>query len=176
MKKLYIIIFCFISSPSYSSDDLFNKANENYSSEEYQEAINTYETIENKNDIVYYNIANCYYKLQDWPNAILHYEKSLKMNKTNIDAKYNLELANLKIVDRIEKLPELFYKKWWNSIINLCSIKTWQIFSLIIIWLFLLIFILKRYIKFYTIISFHLKYVNRSKYLFYLYYIFISYK
>ena len=154
MKKIHTIIFCFISLYCYSSNyNLFNKANENYSSGKYQEALNLYENIEKKDDHIYYNIGNCYYKLQDWSNAILHYEKSLQINKTNIDAQYNLKLTNLKIVDRIEKLPELFYKKWWNSIINLYTIKTWQLFSIIMTWLFLLIFILKKYIKTNTILS-----------------------
>ena len=127
MRRLYIIIFYFISLSAFSANESFNKANKHYSSASYQEALNLYESIEYKNDVVHYNIANCYYKLKDWPNAILHYEKCLKINITNTDAQHNLELANLKIVDRIEKLPELFYKKWWSSIINLYSIKTWQL-------------------------------------------------
>jgi uncharacterized membrane protein len=41
-----------------------------------------------------------------------------------------LELAKLKIIDRIEPLPQLFYKKWWNNLIQTLNTQVWQILTL----------------------------------------------
>jgi hypothetical protein len=50
----------------------------------------------------------------------------------------------LKIIDRIEPLPQLFYKKWWNSLIQLLSTKTWQILALLFIWISLISKLIKQ--------------------------------
>ncbi len=146
MKKHLIILLLIIPSIIYSYNHVFDEGNQEYSNENYNEALQIYFSIKDSNNaILYYNIANCYYKLNDFPSAILYYEKSLKLDNTLTDTKYNLEIANLRIIDRIEKLPELFYIKWWNYICNIFTIKTWQIFSIILIWLFLILKITERY-------------------------------
>jgi uncharacterized membrane protein len=51
-----------------------------------------------------------------------------------------LELAKLKTIDRIEPLPQLFYKKWWNNLAQTLSTQIWQILTLFVVGL---IFILQ---------------------------------
>ena len=81
---------------------------------------------------------------QDWANAIWYYEKSLKLER-NDKTIQNLELANLKIIDRIEDIPQLFYKKWWSSFISIFNTFSWQLISILIIWLALTIKILSQF-------------------------------
>ena len=146
MKKL-IFILSFISLYSFAEEDLFNDANNLYVNENYTEAIRIYESIlakELESDAVYYNMGNCYYKNKDWANAIWCYEKSLKLKK-NTETVQNLALVNLKIVDKIEPIPELFYKIWWKNIVQVLNPKNWQILAIFSVWMVLILWILNNY-------------------------------
>ena len=147
MKRLTLILFAISSINTYASVSLFNKANELYSQEKYNDAILLYDSIISsgqESSELYYNLGNCYYKNSDWANAIWHYEKSLQLDE-NETTKQNLELVNLKIIDRIEPLPQLFYKKWWHSFISLFTTYFWQIITLLIIWIALFFKLLSQF-------------------------------
>ena len=147
MKRLTFILFAIFSINTYASDSLFNKANELYSKEKYTDAILIYDSIISnglESSDLYYNLGNCYYKNSDWANAIWHYEKSLKLESLT-NTLQNLELVQLKIVDRIEPLPQLFYKKWWYSFISLFTTYFWQIITLLIIWTALFLKLLNQF-------------------------------
>lgn len=147
MKLRTLIITLLVSISSFASDQLFEKANKAYNNSDYTSAITLYDsilTIGLESSELYYNLGNCHYKAQDWANAIWHYEKSLKLEK-NDKTIQNLELANLKIIDRIEEIPQLFYKKWWSSFISIFNTFSWQLISILIIWLALTIKILSQF-------------------------------
>ena len=63
---------------------------------------------EEGNGRLYYNIANAYYQLEDYPMAVYYYNRALKLNPTNSNARYNLSLT-------LEKL-NLKPSSWENSI------------------------------------------------------------
>ena len=147
MKRLIFILPILLCLQTFAKESLFKKANEEYKNQRYPTAISLYDSIISNNlesSELYYNLGNCYYKMQDWANAIWYYEKSLilKKNKTTLQ---NLELAKLNIQDKIEPLPKLFYKKWWQSSLNSFPIKTWQIFTLLSIWMGLILKIVNRF-------------------------------
>jgi len=147
MKLKTLIITLLVSISSFASDQLFEKANKAYNNSDYTSAITLYDsilTIGLESSELYYNLGNCHYKSQNWANAIWHYEKSLKLEK-NDKTIQNLELANLKIIDRIEEIPQLFYKKWWSSFISIFNTFSWQLISILIIWLALTIKILSQF-------------------------------
>ena len=147
MKLKTLIITLLVSISSFASDQLFEKANKAYNNSDYTSAITLYDsilTIGLESSELYYNLGNCHYKAQNWANAIWHYEKSLKLEK-NDKTIQNLELANLKIIDRIEEIPQLFYKKWWSSFISIFNTFSWQLISILIIWLALTIKILSQF-------------------------------
>ena len=59
----------------------FNKANQLYIESRYEESILEYLVIINQgfhSSETYFNLGNCYYKLNDIPNAILYFERALK--------------------------------------------------------------------------------------------------
>ncbi|OGB63854.1 MAG: hypothetical protein A2Y94_14050, partial [Caldithrix sp. RBG_13_44_9] len=77
--------------------------------------------------------------------CVLYYEKALKLDPHDADILYNLELANLKVIDRIEIPPRLFLFEFWDNLKNFYSLAqlTWLaalLFAitimLIILWLF----------------------------------------
>ena len=136
MKKITLLLFLCISLNVMADQTLFTKANTAYANDSITKAIALYDSIlasERESSELYYNLGNCYYKNKDWANAIWHYEKSLQLN--NKQAKENLALTKLKIIDRIEALPQLFYKKWWISTQGILSTKHWQYLAILSIFL-----------------------------------------
>ena len=132
MKRLIFILSLFICSQNFASEQVFELGNKQYVNENYSAAISLYDSIlisGMESSELYYNLGNCHYKTNDWANAIWHYEKSLQLNN-NEKTKHNLELVKLKIIDRIEPLPQLFYKKWWINLTQNLSTQVWQILTL----------------------------------------------
>jgi tetratricopeptide (TPR) repeat protein len=109
-------------------DDLFEKANEAYKEGAYDSAKSLYAEIAQNGMVsvaLYYNLGNSYYKLGNHPAAILYYERALKLDPTDEDVQYNLEVANALITDQIEPLEEMFITSWWNGLIRLFSPSGW---------------------------------------------------
>ena len=133
MKKIIFILSLFICTQSYASELLFEQGNKQYTDENYSAAISLYDSLLStgmESSELYYNLGNCHYKTNDWANAIWHYEKSLQINNNNKKTIHNLKLAKLKIIDRIEPLPQLFYKKWLVNLTQSLSTQVWQILTL----------------------------------------------
>jgi len=146
MRKTTFILLTLFSLTVFAGESLFNTANEQYAQEKYSETILLYDSIltsGRESSELYYNLGNCYYKNKDWANSIWHYEKSLQLNN-NEQAKENLALTKLKIIDRIEALPQLFYKKWWISTQELLRTKHWQYLAILSIFLALFFEILNK--------------------------------
>lgn len=121
MKKhfLLLLFLCTLSGlRAASSDALFDQANKAYQRLQFDSAAKCYEQIESQgltSADLQYNLGNCYYKLKQVAPAILHYEKALKMNPADEDARANLALANLLVVDKITPVPTVFYKQWMQG-------------------------------------------------------------
>jgi len=157
MKKVFFLIWFFIVGISLSEaeeyDSLFNEANKAYTDEYYLEAIDKYLDIIDlgyESSDLYYNTANACFKLEDYPSAILYYEKAKKLSPNNEDILFNLAVTNTKIVDRIEPVPELFFKKWWRSFYNMFSTDTWAGISVggfMLFFILLAFYLLSRFIR-----------------------------
>ena len=153
MKKIIFLLFL-VSAVLYTyaqeNDSLIIKANNLYSEAEYQEAINTYNSIlENgyESSEIYYNIANAYYKEKLIALAILNYEKAILLSPNDNDIKYNLELSNRLVIDKIEVLPVFFLTDWIRNFKSIFSSDLWAIISLvsfIVIMVFILIYFFSR--------------------------------
>lgn len=138
MRKLVIFIMSlFISIQlSFAQEDMakFEKANQYYQEEAYEQAILLYEELvleEYISDDLHYNLANAYFRNNELAKAILHYEKALKINPAHEDAKHNLEFANSKTIDKIEQAPKLFFYRWWDDILHSFSSNSWAYFVIL---------------------------------------------
>ena len=136
----YIISNKFLNA---DNNNLIKKANNEYKKENYNNAIilykqvlkNGYECYE-----LYYNIGNSYFKTDDIPSAILYYERAKKLNPNNDDINFNIKIANSKLVDKIEPIPELFLKQWWEKLFNLFPADTWAKITIIVLSLLFVLF------------------------------------
>lgn len=148
MKRAYILLVFVIASIGMMAqsiqDQKFAKANYYYNESRYDTAVIIYERIMEEGFVsapLLYNIGNTYFKMRNYPMAILYYEKALKLDPTNKEIKQNLAIANALITDKIEPMPVFFLTKWWRNIGNQLSANGWagaslKLFGLLLILLF----------------------------------------
>ena len=174
MNKLSLILVFLISFNLYGNDSLFVSANSDYANQEYNAAIKKYNLILSSNlesHELYYNLANSFFKINEIHQAIYYYEKALKIKPDFDDAKENLEICNLQLIDKIEEIPELMITSLYNNIINFLSLKNWIYLTLIFIWVSLIIFSYNSFVKknkksvlYLVIFSFFLFFITTKKY------------
>lgn len=111
---------------------LFAQANAQYAEGNYAEAAATYQEIlaEQPTAEVYYNLGNAYFKQGELGQAILAYERALRIDPSYKDAKYNLQFAQSRILDNIEDTQSFFLSNWLKAIRNALSMQTWMVVSI----------------------------------------------
>jgi len=97
--------------------EIFLEGNRLYESGNYVNAISYYETLITscniKNGVIYYNLGNAYYRINDMGRAVLNYERAFKLLPHDEDVRYNLKFIYSKI------LNENIYP---NIILNILSL------------------------------------------------------
>ncbi len=139
MKKLVVIISLSLlalglHAQTVVQEKLMEQANQSYSSADYKSAASQYESIlasGYESAGLYFNLGNTYFKMNDIPAAILYYEKARKLDPTDDNIRFNLGLANSKIIDKMEPLPEFFLKTWWKSARDFFSSDQWAKFGIL---------------------------------------------
>lgn len=140
MKGIWIILLFSIACGADAQEVSvrFEEANTLYRNGDYQKAVTGYEDILKngfENAAVYYNLGNTYFKLQNIPAAILNYERARRLSPHDEDIVHNLRLANLRVVDKIEPLPQLFLQEWWDALISMFSSDGWARAGIVALWI-----------------------------------------
>jgi len=117
---------------------LFAEGNKYYMDQSYEKAAETYEKLVSMNKVspeVYFNLGNSYYKTGNIASAILNYERAKRLKPSDADIQYNLKIANLNTIDKIEPVPQVFYEKWWDRFVNEGSVNTRAMSVIIMLWI-----------------------------------------
>ena len=123
-----------VSAAAQTAMDEFERGNAFYRDGKFEQAAAAYETILKQgtaSPAIYFNLGNSYYRLGKTAPAILAFERALRLSPNDPDIKHNLDLVNLKTVDRIEPLPELFLIEWLRTVSSYVPLHT-------TLWLFVL--------------------------------------
>lgn len=98
-----------------------------YAAEHYQQAAHEYEALlkQGISPDLYYNLGNCYYRMDDMTRAVLNYERALLLSPGDRDVRLNLQLARSKTIDKIVPESEMFFVTWYRSLVNLMSVDGW---------------------------------------------------
>jgi len=98
-----------------------------YAAEHYQQAAHEYEALlkQGISSDIYYNLGNCYYRMDDMTRAVLNYERALLLSPGDRDVRLNLQLARSKTIDKIVPESEMFFVTWYRSLVNLMSVDGW---------------------------------------------------
>ena len=142
MKTRFIFILALIiGSFSYAqtTDELFSKANDFYKNGQYSKAIQSYLKIEKQgfeSDDLFFNLGNCYYKLNKVAPSIYYYEKALKLNPIHEDASNNLAFAKRMTIDIVEDLPKSFLQRFSSAVVQKLTYYTFMFFVMVIMVVF----------------------------------------
>lgn len=135
MKKLITYIICLVAFVSiHAQDTRFENGNTLFSEEKYAEAIEVYNEILDsgvESAEVYYNLGNSYYKSSNLPEAILNYERALLLSPNDKDVKYNLEMANMQVTDKLDTVGAFFLVSWFEDFKNTNKSDSWAIISIV---------------------------------------------
>ncbi len=135
LNILFAVAFCFFTNALSAADfkAQLDTAEQCYKSARYEQAIATYEQIVDngfESAELYFNLGNAYFKSNKFPMAIVNYERALKLNPTDEDIQFNLQLANTYVVDKIDVLPEFFLKSWGQTFVQTFSTNQWAHISI----------------------------------------------
>lgn len=85
---------------------------------------------------LFYNLGNAYYRQGNLGKAIVNYERALKLDPTNADARANLEFVNSKITDK-QIDSGSYMDSVWEGTVGMFHADTWAIVALVLFAIFL---------------------------------------
>ncbi len=105
MKRIFIItlLLGILLPAAQAESPVIAAADSAYMADEYTKAVELYKqaiSTEGPSAKLYYNLGNAYYRLGENGNAILSYERSLRLDPADKDARDNLDFVNARITDR----------------------------------------------------------------------------
>lgn len=122
MKALLLFIFLLSASSLLAiesvQDSLSAKAEAAYLAGDPAAALDLYGELERSgtSPALLFNIGNCHFKLGAHPQAILYYERALKLAPSDEDVRRNLTLARARLKDRVNELPGSTLLVQWDRI------------------------------------------------------------
>lgn len=144
MKNIIVYLFLLISQ-IFVAQNSFEKGNALYQKGQYQEAIESYENSikeeKQHSPELYFNLGNCYYKLNKVAPSIYNYEKALVLKPNDPETLNNLKFAKKLTIDEIREVPKVGFAKLLHNFTSVFHYNTWAMISVGIAFAFLLSFI-----------------------------------
>lgn len=135
-KLVYIILLIFNVSFAQKA---FEQGNQFYQKENYQEAINSYESVlasGKQSAELYFNLGNSYYKLHKVAPAIYNLEKAAQLNPSDADIQTNLEFARKMAIDDIKEVPKVGFSKLLQDLTSSYHFDTWAWIAVVLSFVF----------------------------------------
>ena len=148
MRKSLLVILCVFLCPCFvfaDIDSVFYNSNNLYNSNHFDKALEGYLAIVNEdvnNGALYYNIGNCYYRLNQLGYARLYYEKAKLYNPTDRDVLHNIEIVETQLIDQINQVPEFFLMRFIKNINKKFSPSQWGYLMVFVLYFNLFLFLL----------------------------------
>ncbi len=137
MKKIFLLLFLSLTAflplhATSATDSLKTAADSAYARTDYGEAVRLYETLakDAPDATVYYNLGNAYYRKNEPGKAILNYRRALRIDPSDEDVRYNLELCMSHSADRFDKPAEMFFVTWTRHLIHSRNADAWGALAL----------------------------------------------
>ncbi len=114
---------------------LVQSAKQQYDEGLYAEALLSYKELLGQGYTsaqLYYNLGNVHFKLNNVASSIWYFEKAVKLSPHDADINFNLIIANQRIVDKIDKVPESFLSTTFRSYRNMMSTDHWAKMAIVL--------------------------------------------
>ncbi len=148
MHRILILLVIFVSTLIVARADelseIFEHANQLYIEKNYAAAVDEYQKLLDKgvrSAEIYYNLANAYYRLRKTADAVYYYEKAKKISPGDEDIEFNLNVANLRVIDKFPEVPKFFLVEWYETMVNKFNSDTWAVFAVVAVWLVMIMLI-----------------------------------
>ncbi|MEZ7498287.1 tetratricopeptide repeat protein [Flavobacterium sp. Arc3] len=126
MKNIFYILL--LTTQVFFAQNGFETGNDLYKAGKYDEAIDAYGTVlkSNKQSAeLYFNLGNCYYKLNKVAPAIYSYEKALVLSPNDREAANNLKFAQKRTIDEVKVVPKVGFAKLLRDFTAIYHYNTW---------------------------------------------------
>lgn len=141
MRNLVYLLL--LVSPVFWAQNAFEKGNQFYARENYEQAVIQYEGIlasGKQSAEVYFNLGNSYYKLHKVAPAIYNYEKALQLSPNDAEIQTNLDFARKMAIDEIKFIPKVGFKKLIADFTSKYHYNSWAWITVALAFVFLLFF------------------------------------
>ncbi len=126
-----------LAAAAFAADDsVFAKANQAYAEGRFEDAANGYENLissGSRNANLFYDLGNARYRLGDFGQAILNYERALALDPRHPEAEANLRLA------RDEARALEMRRDWLERYAAMATVKQYSIAAAIAFWVALFV-------------------------------------
>ncbi len=129
-----ILLLCFSSLNAQYDKSTIEAANAAYEQGSWNNAIKEYtKVIDNgyQSIALHNNLGSSYYKSGDIPEAILYFEKGLKLDPFDKSLLHNLNIAQEQLDNGIVQIPEFIIMKAWKYFFTRASSNTWYVLGLL---------------------------------------------
>lgn len=126
MKKAALLLI--LVAPVFWAQNNFEQGNQLYQKGQYAAAAQAYQNVLNghqESAEVYFNLANCYYKLNQVAPAIYNYEKALTLRPGDVEILNNLHFAQKMTIDEIKEVPKVGFAKLLRDFTGLLTHDGW---------------------------------------------------
>jgi len=137
LRIQFIILLLLITFNIFSTDTLdgiFQEAVKSFENKEYEKSLDLFLSIENEgieNPDLYYNIGNCYFRLNKIGSAILYFKRALKIDQNHSASVRNLDFVLTFAQDKQTEEGTDPISTLWNKLLNVLSLNTLAILILI---------------------------------------------
>ena len=138
-----LLLLFFIGIPLFAVEEEisqhYKSGMDAYKKGQYDLAIQEFESILSSNwdsPELYYNLGNAFFRSGNTAGAVWAFESCLNLSPTHSDAKYNLKLANLKVIDRMDLPDPPLYLQWYLGLKEQFTPTTWINITLFIFFFF----------------------------------------
>ncbi len=127
MKRILSAVLLAVFAFQTYAITIGQQADSAYNKESYREAIDLYNQSiekEGRSSTIYYNLGNAYFRNDNLGKAVVSYERALRLNPSNEDARQNLDFVRSRIQDRPED-DTPFIARLHSSIVAFMSPDAW---------------------------------------------------
>lgn len=136
MKRNILFLILGVVSLATFADNLSEmktQADSAYAKADYEAAVKLYSKLaeQNMSGDVCYNLGCAYYRIDDIAHSVLWFERALKLNPSDKEVLFNLEMARTKTIDKIIPQHEFILFTYFHQLTNWFSLRTWTIIALL---------------------------------------------
>ena len=128
------MLLCFTALKAQDEKSIVEAANAAYKQGSYNNAITEYTKVIDKgyqSIALYNNLGSSYFESGEIPEAILNFEKGLKLDPFDKSLLHNLNIAREQLDNGIVQIPEFILMKAWKYLFTRASSNTWYIIGLL---------------------------------------------